>query len=153
MQLTTFTNRVLDTTKQWLVFSTCSLVITLVLHAFANGWVGPWVGHNWYNDPRTSWIGTYPIDIMHFLAGFSIGAVIFNFDLGRLKRSYMLVPILATLVIVQLIGLGWEWLELIYFGANPGGFIQVSLLDTLFDETMDFVGALVSVWVGEHLTV
>ena len=90
---------------------------------------------------------------MHFLAGFSIGAVIFNFNLGRSKRSYMLVPVLDTIVLVQLIGLAWEWAELIYFSANPSGFIQVSLIDTLFDETMDFVGGLVSVLVGEHFTV
>lgn len=153
MHLTPVKNRVLDTTKEWLGFSLFALAVTVVLHSIANGWVGPWVGYNWYNDPRTSWIGTYPIDVMHFLAGFSIGAVIFNFDLGQLKRSYMLVPVLATLVLVQVIGLAWEWLELIYFGAHPGGFIQVSLLDTLFDETMDFVGALFSVWVGEHFTV
>ena len=153
MHLTPYTNRILDTTKEWLIFSVSMLAFTLILHAIANGWIGPWLGHNWYNDPRTAWIGTYPIDIMHFLAGLSIGAVIFNFDLGRLKRSYMIVPVLATIVLVQLIGLGWEWLELIYFGANPGGFIQVSLLDTLFDETMDFVGALAAVLIGERFTV
>jgi len=90
---------------------------------------------------------------MHFLAGFSIGAVIFNFNLGRQKRSYMLAPILVTLLSVQIIGLAWEWLELLYFGMHPGGFIQVDLRDTLFDETMDLIGALAGVFLGEHFTV
>jgi hypothetical protein len=65
----------------------------------------------------------------------------------------MLVPVLLTIVIVQTIGLFWEWLELVYFGAHPGGFIQVDLRDTLFDETMDLVGGIVAVLAGERLTV
>lgn len=143
--------KVLDTNNRWIVLSVLVLGLTFALHALANGWVGPWKGHNFYNDPATAWIGTYPVDIMHFLAGFSIAAFVFNFDLGAQKRSYMLIPVLATIVIVQIVGLLWEWFEFAYFGANPGGFIQVDLRDTLFDETMDLVGAAVAVWVGEHI--
>ena len=143
-------NKIFDTSSDWLFLSTLALVTTILAHAIANGWIGPWLGHNWYNDPRTAWIGTYPVNIMHFLAGFSLAAVIFNLNLGRLKRSYILVPILLTLVIAQNIGLLWEWLELFVYGRNPHGFIQVSLLDALFDQTMDLVGAVIAVLVGER---
>jgi hypothetical protein len=123
----------------------------LVLHAVANGWVGPWVGHNFYNAPDTAWIGTYPLDPMHFLAGFTIAAIVFNFELGDRKRHYMLIPVLATVLIAQNIGLIWELAELVAFGRNPSGFIQVRLLDTLWDQLMDVLGAVVAVLGGEHL--
>ena len=153
MKITSIATKILDTSKQWLLVSITAFVITFILHAIANGWVGPWAGHNFYNDPATSWIGSYPVDVMHFLAGFSIAAVIFNLNLGTSKRSYMLTPVLLTIVAIQTIGLCWEWLELAYFGAHPGGFIQVDLRDTLFDETMDLVGGIVAVIAGDHLAV
>ena len=150
MKTHAYVNEVLDTSKEWLLISVSVLVITFMLHSIANGWIGPWPGHNFYNDPKTSWIGTYPADPMHFLAGFSIAAVIFNLNFGRAKRSYILVSVLLTIILVQFIGLVWEWIELASFGANQGGFIQVSLLDTLFDETMDLIGGVVAVFVGEQ---
>jgi hypothetical protein len=153
MKITAYKSAVFDTSKQWVVTSITVFAILIVLHAIANGWVGPWKGHNWYNDAATSWIGTYPVDVMHFLAGFSVAAIVFNFNLGAAKRSYMLVPVLATLLIVQNVGLLWEWIELAYFGMHPGGFIQVDLLDTLFDETMDLLGGVAAVLAGERLTV
>jgi hypothetical protein len=153
LKIHSYTNNVLDTSSEWLLFSIIVFVITILLHSIANGWVGPWPGHNFYNDPKTSWIGTYPVDIMHFLAGFSIASIIFNFNLGRSKRSYILVPVLTTIILVQVIGLLWEWVELAYFGMHPGGFIQVDLRDTLFDETMDVIGGAVAVLVGERFTV
>jgi hypothetical protein len=54
---------------------------------------------------------------------------------------HYVLAILVTLVIIQLVSLTWELLEWFTYNRNPTGFIQVNLLDTLWDELANFLGA------------
>jgi len=154
LKLRPLNRRPFDTTYEWLAISLMAFTVTVLFHIALNGWF--WFfypGHNWYNDPSTAWIGTYPVDIMHYAIGFSIGAVAFNIDWGPDKRSYMIISILISFSVVVMAGLVWETLEYFIYAQNTTGFIQVALLDTLFDQWMDVFGGLTAVLVGEFFTL
>ena len=143
----------LDTTPRWFWFSLIYAAFHLTLHAAMNGWLPFFYpGHNFYNAPSTAWIGSYPFDPMHLSAGFTVAALLFNFSWGQQKRSYMLIPVLFTLVAISWVSLGWEMAEYVVYVRNTSGFIQVGLLDTLWDELMNSVGAIIAVLLGEHFT-
>ena len=138
----------LDTSWEWLITTVIVTLTLLIVHAVANGWTALWPGHNFYNSPDTAWIGTYPYDPMHLWAGFVIASIALNLNWCRTlkvwsndRRLHYVLAILVTLVIIQLVSLTWELLEWFTYNRNPTGFIQVNLLDTLWDELANFLGA------------
>ena len=152
-QATFFRNKIFDTTPGWFYFSVIYGAAHFFVHAAFNGWLPFfYYGHNFYNDAATHWIGTFPWDPMHLSAGFVIGSLLFNLAWGVQKKHYMIIPVALTLLAISWITLGWEMLEYVVYNANKTGFIQVDLLDTLWDELTNFIGATIAVLVGERLT-
>ena len=95
-------------------------------------------------------MGMYDIlfydDIMHFYAGFFLGA--FFYDVFGKGRKWKVIFVLPLLIVFG-IGLGWELFEFTWdnlvsfrFGYVP---VQRGMWDTILDVVLDLVGALVGI--------
>jgi hypothetical protein len=136
------TNKFTDTSRRWVTLTIASVALLLFVHSALNGWI--LFNHNFYNDPATAWIGSYPLDPMHVWAGFTVTCVLLNLNFGVRKRYYLAISLLSALVLLRWVDLAWGFAEWRVFTLNPTGQVLTGLLDELVDQLADSVGGIIA---------
>ena len=121
-----------------------SLVLSILLatiHFIAEAFYLYWV--YWWLD----WL-------MHFLAGLTGGLatywVLFDSGLWRRRSDKILLPILAVLICLLIVGVAWEVFEYVF--AITDSYEESYYLDVAHDLIADAVGALLAAFIGVRQT-